>query len=284
MQISKIIKKEGLFKYTDSLPFPILIIDNDYNVLFINRKGREVFRSSEEDKIKCYEISHSLDKPCWEVFGEDLCPVKKLREKKEPYTYHDHEQQEIHILVASKVDKDIFMELFLDTYISDIIKQLRFLADIDSLTGFYNRRKIEEILNTEIERAKRYKDPLSVMFIDIDNFKKINDTYGHKKGDEVLQKVAQIIKKAVRKTDFVGRFGGEEFIVVLPETSPEKAFHVAQRIRKSIETANFGVNGITVSIGISGLREEDDYGKLFVRVDRAMYLAKRKGKNRIELL
>jgi len=147
--------------------------------------------------------------------------------------------------VASRVDEDLYMEFFLDSYISDIIRQLRFLADIDSLTGFYNRRKIEEILQGEMARSKRYGDPLSVIFIDIDNFKHINDTFGHRKGDEVLRKVADLIRREIRKTDSVGRFGGD---------------------------------------GVTGLKGEDDYGSLFVRMDRAMYLAKKKGKNRVEIL
>jgi len=283
MDISEKLKKEGLLKYADKLPFPTVVIDSEFNVLFVNLKGTEVFSPS-EDRVKCYELTHMIDKPCWEVFGKNVCPVKKLRERKEPYAFHEHQGEEFHLLVASSLDSDLYMEFFLDSYLSDVIRQLRFLADIDSLTGFYNRRKIEELLQSEIERAKRYSDPLSVVFIDIDNFKQINDTFGHRVGDEVLKRVADLIRREIRKTDFAGRFGGEEFILILPETDPQRAVIVAERIRERIEKEDFGAGEVTVSIGVTGLRRDDDYGSLFVRMDRAMYAAKRKGKNRVEVL
>jgi len=283
MGVSEKLRREGLLRYAESLPFPAVVIDSEFNVLFINRAGTESFDSGEESG-KCYELTHRIDRPCWEVFGEGVCPVRKLRERQEPYAYHEHQGETFHLLVASRLDDDLYMEFFLDSYISDIIRQLRFLADIDSLTGFYNRRKIEEVLHSEMERAKRYGHPLSVMFIDIDNFKQINDTYGHRKGDEVLRKVADLIRREIRRTDFVGRFGGEEFMVVLPETEPEKAVRVAERIRERIEREEFGVGRVTISVGVTGLRKDDDYGSLFVRMDRAMYLAKEKGKNRVETL
>lgn len=283
MVVSDKLRQEGLLKYTDSLPFPAIVIDSEFNVLLVNRRGAETFEAAEH-RGKCYELTHGIDKPCWEVFGENVCPVKKLAEQKDPYAYHEHTGEEFHLLVASRVDEDLYMEFFLDSYISDIIRQLRFLADIDSLTGFYNRRKIEEILQGEMARSKRYGDPLSVIFIDIDNFKHINDTFGHRKGDEVLRKVADLIRREIRKTDSVGRFGGEEFVIVLPETDPERAVRVAERIRERIEREDFGVGEVTVSVGVTGLKGEDDYGSLFVRMDRAMYLAKKKGKNRVEIL
>ncbi len=283
MVVSEKLRQEGLLKYTDSLPFPALVLDSEFNVIFVNRKGMETFEEAQNGG-KCYELTHGIDRPCWEVFGESVCPLKKLMERKDPYAYHEHSGGEFHLLVASRIDEDLYLEFFLDSYISDIIRQLRFLADIDSLTGFYNRRKIEEILRNEMERARRYGDPLSVIFVDIDNFKQINDTYGHRKGDEVLMKVADLIRRELRKTDFVGRFGGEEFVIILPETEPERAVRVAERIRERIEREDFGVGEVTISAGVTGLKGEDDYGSLFVRMDRAMYLAKRKGKNRVEIL
>ena len=191
MKVFKRVKREGLFDYCDKVPLPLIVVDSDYNVVLMNRRAEEKFPSVKRF-AKCYELTHGLEKPCWELRGDVACPVKRLQEGEEPYAYHEHEDKNFHILVAEKLDDSLFMEIYLDTYISDLIRELRFLADTDSLTGFYNRRKIEEILAKEI------------------------DTYGHKSGDEVLRRIAEIIKSELRRTDYVGRFGGEEFMVVLP--------------------------------------------------------------------
>ncbi len=283
MKVFKRVKREGLFDYCDKVPLPLIVVDSDYNVVLMNRRAEEKFPSVKRF-AKCYELTHGLEKPCWELRGDVACPVKRLQEGEEPYAYHEHEDKNFHILVAEKLDDSLFMEIYLDTYISDLIRELRFLADTDSLTGFYNRRKIEEILAKEIERSRRYGNPLSVLFIDVDNFKELNDTYGHKSGDEVLRRIAEIIKSELRRTDYVGRFGGEEFMVILPETDSQSAFRVAERIRKRVEREDFKTGKVTVSVGVTELKEGDDLNTLFNRVDRAMYLAKERGKNRSELL
>ncbi len=259
------------------------MVDSEYNVLLMNDRAEEEFSPSEE-KRKCYEITHGIDRPCWELQSDVSCPVRRLQQGEAPYAFHEHDNKGFHVLVAERLDDDLFMELYIDTYVADLIRELKFLAETDNLTGFYNRRKIEELLRKEIERFRRYKNPLSVLFIDLDNFKKLNDTYGHQKGDEILRGVARLIERELRKTDFVGRFGGEEFLVVLPETDAEGALKVAERIRRSVEKADFGVEGVTVSIGVTELKEGDTLETLFNRVDRAMYLAKERGKNRSELL
>ncbi len=279
----KKIHRDGILKYCENLPIPIVVIDGEYNVIFLNPEARRQF-PDHESKSKCYQITHNLDKPCWEVKGDSACPVKKLKSESRSYAFHEHESGEYHVLVAEKLDEDLFMELYLDGYITDIIREFKFLAEIDSLTGFYNRKKIENLLNQEVERASRYKKDLSLLFIDLDNFKEINDTYGHLTGDKVIKEVAQIIKEEIRRTDFVGRFGGEEFLVVLPETRPSEALKVANRIRKRVEDKRTGVGRITVSIGVTCMREGENPETLFNRVDRAMYLAKEKGKNRVEVL
>lgn len=283
MKVLRRIKREGVLNYCDRIPFPVVVIDANYNVVVINEKAIEKF-SPPAGKFRCFEITHGYDKPCWEVHGDMVCPVKKLQEGEEPYAFHEYENKGFHVLVAERLEEDLFMELYLDSYITDLISELRFLADTDSLTGFYNRRKIEEVLAREIERSHRYGNPLSILFIDVDNFKELNDTYGHKAGDEVLRKIAKIIDRELRRTDYVGRFGGEEFLIVLPETTAERAFRVAERIRDRIEQTDFGVDKVTVSIGVTELKKDEDASTLFNRVDRAMYLAKERGKNRTEVL
>ncbi len=281
MDLSECLKKEGLFLYINKLPFPTVVVNSSYEVILMNEEAEKVFTGDGE---KCYELTHGLDRPCWKVFGKEFCPIKNLESEGKAYSFHEHDGEAYHLLVGSKLDEDLYMEMYIDKYVGDIIRELKFLADVDSLTGVFNRRKIEEILAFEINRAKRYKKPLSVLFIDIDNFKQINDTYGHQKGDKVLRMVANLIRRELRSTDCIGRFGGEEFLVVLPETRPVEAARVAERIRGKVEESNLEGVKVTISVGVTGYREGEDYIDVFERVDRAMYRAKLEGKNRVVLI
>lgn len=155
----------------------------------------------------------------------------------------------------------------------------------DDLTRLYNHRFFVKRLNEEFKRAKRYTTTLSFLMIDIDNFKRINDSYGHLSGDVVLQEVSKVIKKCVRETDVVARYGGEEFAVILPHTGREDAYKLADRIRNTIKIYKsnvLGSNGsITVSIGVStypcpGIEDTDD---LIRRADDGLYQAKGSGKD-----
>ena len=283
MKLRDRIRREGLISYCENLPFPSLVVDSEYNLLSLNREAQRRFGEVKEGS-KCYKVTHKLDRPCWEYRGDFACPVRRLQLGEKPYAYHEHGDNDFHVIVASQLDEDLFMEIYIDSYVAEVIKEFKFLAETDSLTGLYNRRKIEELLQKEIDRSRRYGSPLSLVFLDIDNFKELNDTYGHAKGDEVLSKVACIIKNEVRATDFVGRYGGEEFLIILPHTQPQQALSLAHRIRKRVEEADLGVGKLTVSVGVTGLREKDSIETLFNRVDRAMYMAKERGKNRVELL
>ena len=133
--------------------------------------------------------------------------------------------------------------------------QTRHLSVTDGLTGLYNRRHFEVNLEREFMRAKRYKNNLSIAMIDVDFFKKVNDTYGHACGDYVLKEIAFLINEAFRKTDMVFRYGGEEFVVILTETDSENAVIPLERLRKSVEANKFKYNNqylnITISIGVS---------------------------------
>jgi diguanylate cyclase (GGDEF)-like protein len=282
MKVSEKLKREGLIKYMEALPFPAIAFNRDCEVLLLNSQAQERFREV-NGQTRCYEVTHNLERPCWEVFSEEMCPLKKMKSGKEPFAYHDH-GDEPHILVSGKIDDELYIEFYLDSYVTDLIREFKFLAEIDSLTGVYNRRKIEEILSRESERSKRYGNTVSLMLIDIDNFKDVNDTYGHQMGDEVLKRIARIIRQNLRRTDSVGRYGGEEFLVILPETEVQKAIKAGERIRKAVESERFRFGKVTVSVGVTVLKSTDDFGTLFNRLDRAMYLAKERGKNRVEYL
>ena len=161
------------------------------------------------------------------------------------------------------------------------------LAIIDALTGLYNRRYMESHVGTLVEQASSRGKPLTVLMLDIDYFKSINDTYGHDAGDDVLREFALRIRKSIRGIDLACRCGGEEFVVVMPETDLAVATMVAERLRRRIAGEPFaiqqGTHGIeiTISIGIAGLGSDDGAAGVLKRADQALYRAKRDGRNRV---
>jgi len=168
-------------------------------------------------------------------------------------------------------------------------EKLERLANFDSLTGLYNRRAILGKLHELINLANRYKEDFSLVMLDIDHFKRVNDRYGHLTGDEVLEKIAALIRRNIRDTDTVGRYGGEEFIIILPQTNLSSAWGVAERLRTIIEKAEMKdpagtVFAITVSQGLAGWERDEDATSLISRADEALYKAKEKGRNRVQIL
>jgi len=160
----------------------------------------------------------------------------------------------------------------------------------DPLTGLFNRRYLEEVLETEIRRAARYNLPLAVTMIDVDHFKAYNDRHGHPRGDEALCEVAQRLRDQVRRTDVVTRYGGEEFVVILPVTSKAHARLIGEKLRAGIAAVPFGVtrewsgDPLTISVGVAGCPDDaTSVGDLLRAADAALYAAKRAGRNRVEL-
>jgi diguanylate cyclase (GGDEF)-like protein len=162
--------------------------------------------------------------------------------------------------------------------------RLQELAVTDPLTGVYNRRQFYENLSAEFRRSRRYKRPLALLLIDIDHFKEVNDRHGHTVGDEVLRTIAQALQRELRSIDLLARFGGEEFVVLLPETTTEAAVTVAEKLRRRVADHVFGAAGasLTISVGVAGLEDgmarEDD---LVQSADQALYRAKERGRNRL---
>jgi diguanylate cyclase (GGDEF)-like protein len=167
--------------------------------------------------------------------------------------------------------------------------QLWLLASRDSLTNVWNRRGILEILERELARNERWpEEPLSVMLADVDHFKKINDTFGHPAGDRVLATVAGVLAEHCRVYDSVGRYGGEEFILVLPRTGPQEAAAVAERLRSAVERCQVPFRGnveVRISIGVAATtpRRGQNLEDLLERADQALYRAKELGRNRVEI-
>ncbi|MET0118859.1 MAG: sensor domain-containing diguanylate cyclase [Sedimenticola sp.] len=163
--------------------------------------------------------------------------------------------------------------------------RLEKLATYDSLTGLFNRQALEVRLEKEVNRASRYAHPLSILMLDIDHFKEINDTHGHQVGDEILRDCSALLNELIRKTDYAGRYGGDEIIVVLPETSASQAVELAERLRKRIADERFTMVeneplNITVSLGIATYPDNAMQQKELMRAaDDAMYKAKESGRN-----
>ncbi len=162
-------------------------------------------------------------------------------------------------------------------------KELERLSVTDRLTGLYNRMKLDQTLNKEIMRFKRYNTPLSLVILDIDYFKKINDTFGHQAGDTVLQSVAVSLKENIRGVDIVGRWGGEEFLVICPETNLTGAKFIAEKLRIAIERQDMDRDThVTASFGVTEMRNDDEEEDLVRKADNALYRAKKEGRNRVE--
>ena len=166
--------------------------------------------------------------------------------------------------------------------LEDANRELKRISGIDKLTQINNRLKLDEILQDEIYRSERYGTDLSVLILDLDHFKKVNDKFGHLVGDMVLVEIGNILKNNVRESDTVGRWGGEEFLIILPQTNLTNSLIVAEKIRAEVEKMQFPeVMHITCSLGAATFRKGDNKDKLLFRADMAMYDAKDGGRNRV---
>jgi two-component system, cell cycle response regulator len=198
------------------------------------------------------------------------------------YLFRPIDKNEILARVRTQIRKKRYTERLRDSVQTSIE-----LAITDALTGLHNRRYMETHIAGLVEQALSRDQPLAVLVLDIDHFKLVNDTHGHDAGDEVLREFARRMRKAIRGIDLACRYGGEEFVVVMPETDLDAATAVAERLRRRIASEPFpiqqGAQGIdvTISIGIAALGGNDDAASVIKRADQALYRAKRNGRNRV---
>ena len=163
-------------------------------------------------------------------------------------------------------------------------KKLELVANTDFLTQIYNRRSIDNILEQEVKRFKRYHETLSIMIFDIDNFKSVNDTFGHLKGDEVLKIISSLISNSIRITDSFGRWGGEEFIVIMPHTSGDEALSLANKLRNLLSNYKYDfTDKITCSFGVVACSKDLEINDFLNYADESLYKAKDLGRNRAVL-
>ncbi|MBN2608589.1 MAG: diguanylate cyclase, partial [Candidatus Fermentibacteraceae bacterium] len=243
------------------------------------------------------ELQQARLKEVWVDPGQRVKMIRRLRSEGSVLGYQVNlRRKNGEELIASFDARGTFDAegrlVYFDTIVQDITsremakRELEKLARTDSLTGLLNRQHLMERLEEEMDRTFRYRRPLSLMIVDLDHFKDVNDNHGHLVGDAVLKAAATRISETLRKTDFAGRYGGEEFCVVLPETGLKGATGLAERLRKSMEGSRHPMDDgtelrITCSIGVAEASCRDIEETIAV-ADAALYLAKRSGRNRVE--
>jgi len=258
-------------------PSPVIELDSAGEVSYLNPAAERVF-----PELGVMGRSHPLLHYAAEL-------IEGLRQGKEQgETVHEVElgeaTYELHISYVQDVD-------LIRIYVMDITQRKRneeeiyLLATTDSLTGIANRREFTAILAREMEQTKRYGTPIVLAMYDLDYFKRVNDTFGHDVGDYVLQAVTGLVKENIRATDIVARWGGEEFMVLMPQTDIQAAGNTVEKLRLAITGHRFDkVNELTVSFGVTAFEPQDDINSLLKRVDDALYQAKEQGRNRVEIL
>lgn len=275
----------------DASPFPVLITRLlDDSVLHINPMAQKLFGIS-DDEIASFQFSGYFQDPVKRV--ELLSRIKRETvihsfevKMKNPKTFASF------WLDLSTRIIDLDGELALYTTFKDMTQnkqkeeELFTQASTDPLTGLFNRRQFELLANNQISLAVRHQVPYCVLMLDIDHFKKVNDTYGHDAGDEVLKHLSLVLKSSLRESDVLARYGGEEFVIFLPHTSPTEAWRVAERIRESVEQARIQtaakILNITISLGLSSTQNIDLTAQI-KEADTALYVSKTTGRNKTTL-
>jgi diguanylate cyclase (GGDEF)-like protein/PAS domain S-box-containing protein len=263
-------------------------IGPDGRFLFVNNAWKKTLGYSDDEikNLTVFDIIHpDCIAHCKTIFGEIM---------------QGKEVTNIETIFISKNGTNIIVEGNINTRFDDgrplytrgifrnitdrkkLEEELTIAAITDRLTCIYNRFKLEDLLRQEIERARRYKNPFSLMMFDIDYFKRINDLFGHQKGDYVLKTIAHIVKNNIRTTDFFGRWGGEEFMILLPETSLDNAEILSEKIRTIVGTYHFeDIQNVTISCGVTEFIDGDTIDTLIKVADDALYLAKKQGRNKV---
>jgi diguanylate cyclase (GGDEF)-like protein/PAS domain S-box-containing protein len=285
----------------DSIRDPFIILDKNFRIAKVNDAYSKMKNIPviELQNSKCYEATREKLTVC------DDCVVDRTFKTADPCTKEkrvflpDFSEAWVEIFTYPLFDgkgsvshvieyvRDITERKLADEDKRRLIKQLEFLSTTDTLTGLPNRRMLVKRLESEIERAKRYKSDLSLILCDLDYFKEINDSFGHNVGDKVLMEIGLILGQHIRTSDIVGRYGGDEFMLILPETSVSGAQDMAERIRQAVEDMELILSGgkiarMTVSVGISHCRGSDvDLYQMINKIDDALYTSKRTGRNQV---
>ncbi len=283
------------------IPFGIYVVDvKTYEIIFTNRYFKDHF--GEPTETCCYKAIYKLQDPCLMCKLHELVDADKRPNGKtfsyEQFNEIDDQWYQINERAMTWPDgRVVKYSIFVN--ISELKetqnrlaeahaqlalknKELARLSTTDTLTGIPNRLQLNRLFKKEIDRSTRSGRAFSIILLDIDKFKCVNDQFGHQVGDATLISIAKLISEIIRKTDMVGRWGGEEFLVICPETEPDGAVILAENLRAQIEAIQFPFKKtLTASFGVSGFSPGDSPESLTKRADSALYEAKRKGRNQV---
>ncbi|MGB0696182.1 MAG: GGDEF domain-containing protein [Rhodospirillaceae bacterium] len=283
------------------VPFGVYVVDVEtYEVIYANEV---LIQDRPVEGVKCWELIYGNSRPCLfckikDLLNEDGSPNKEVAVFENFDESRDtwHQLQELAFswldgrTVKYSIAVDITRVKMMQNRLAEAHAELQLThrelektAMTDPLTGLTNRVKLDEMFAQEAARSERYGGPLSVILMDIDHFKQVNDTHGHQVGDNVLKQTATILRKLARDADIVGRWGGEEFLILCPETDLGGASMLAERMRKAIAEHAFPALGaMTSSFGVATHRKGDSDASILKRADVALYRAKAEGRNRVE--
>lgn len=294
MEYANLENKSNFFEILfDNMDTIIFTLNDKHEILKINKAFTKILNLSKEEVFlkKYFEFFHCINFKN-NLFCENHCNKCRIPDSTNEdliFIYKNKYTNKNHYFTFKNKDLASFEEKLNFVILNDVTSlveknyKLENLCSIDDLTGLYNRRFIINRLNDEIKLSNRYRENLSIIILDIDNFKEINDSLGHLVGDKILVQTAKVIEKSLRDTDYVGRIGGEEFIVILPKTDLEQAYLCAERIRKNIFEHKYKDYNKKVSIsgGISCYDYKQTVEEIMRNADSLLYKAKNRGRNQI---
>ncbi|MEJ1382493.1 MAG: diguanylate cyclase [Candidatus Sedimenticola sp. (ex Thyasira tokunagai)] len=283
-------------KVVDSIADPTLVLDvSNHQVVSANQAACDAYLTDQRmlQGLTCYQLSHKTDKPC--DSEDEPCPIQTILESKQPTNIvHKHFDSkglpfyvEIHATPILSEEGEVIQIIESHRDVTQHIKhhkELKHLATTDRLTGAVNRTKFEEVLDQQIIDTAQGGRQLGLIMLDLDDFKRVNDTLGHDVGDRVLKSLVAVVESNIRKYDLLSRWGGDEFFIMLPRTDLKGMEVVAETVRSAVENYAFPVIGqMTTSLGATIWHPRDDRESMAKRADQALYRSKAQGRNRVTI-
>lgn len=287
-------QKELLDTVLNNADAGIFMKNNKGHYLYANQNAAELFGVSQEELIgkTDYDLMSSTEAEKFARSDRKVLKSGKKIKVEEDFTPDDGVPRHywtIKIPVEKESEEPAFIGITTD--ITDLVKlreKFKLLAHTDGLTGIYNRRFLFENAQRELKRTKRTKKSMSVIIIDIDRFKRINDKYGHAQGDDIIKLVVDACQQSVRETDLLGRIGGDEFVIVAPECDRKTALKITQRLREKVKSLDLTQPDgkpitLTLSIGLAVYNGEENFDQILARADRALYKVKEEHRDGVEI-